>query len=205
MGPVGGHIIDRLIPWYASLVGVMMLVLFQSVQVGAGGIHIAAVIVSTFGLDVFCQMVQVSLTTAIFGYGIYHLSQFTLRSYSAPQNLDLCESKAQCGVDPMRKKYMFLHKSWFKQSFLQIFIGQVIGTSVGTHIFVNFGWRAGAALSMGFYAWGIFLLLIRGPHCKRYTWFGYEGGLEARKKVVAERQRLEEEKEKETASSFPLI
>ena len=75
---------------------------------------------------------------------------------------------------------------------------------MGTHIFINFGWRAGAALSMGFYAWGIFLLLIRGPHCKRYTWFGYEGGLEARKKVVAERQRLEEEKERETASSFPL-
>jgi len=48
---------------------------------------------------------------------------------------------------------------------------------------------------MGFYAWGIFLPLIRGPHYKRYTWFGYEGGLEARKKVVAERQRLEEEKE----------
>lgn len=70
MGPVGGHIIDRLIPWYASLVGVMMLVLFQSVQVGAGGIHIAAVIVSTFGLDVFRQMLQVSLTTAIFGYGV---------------------------------------------------------------------------------------------------------------------------------------
>ena len=57
---------------------------------------------------------------------------------------------------------------------------------------------------MGFYAWGIFLLLIRGPHCKRYTWFGYEGGLEARKKVVEERKRLEEEKEKAVASSFPL-
>ena len=55
---------------------------------------------------------------------------------------------------------------------------------------------------MGFYAWGIFLLLIRGPHCKRYTWFGYEGGLEARKKVVAERDRLEEEKEREIASSL---
>ena len=105
MGPVGGHIIDRLVPWYASLVGVMMLVLFQSVQVGAGGIHIAAVIVSTFGLDVFRQMLQVSLTTAIFGYGFCHLSQFTLRSYF-PQNLDLCESKAQCGVDPMRKNYL---------------------------------------------------------------------------------------------------
>ena len=75
-----------------------------------------------------------------------------------------------------------------------------------THIFITYGWRAGAALSMGFYAWGIFLLLIRGPHCKRYTWFGYEGGLEARKKVVAERKRLKEleEKEREIASSFPL-
>ena len=87
MGPVGGHIIDRLIPWYASLVGVMMLVLFQSVQVGAGGIHIAAVIVSTFGLDVFRQMLQVSLTTAIFGYGFYHLSQFTFRSYFSPPSI----------------------------------------------------------------------------------------------------------------------
>jgi len=203
MGPVAGHIIDRLIPWYASLVGVMMLVLLQSVQLGAGGIHIAAVIVSTFGLDVFRQMLQVSLTTAIFGYGFRHLSHFTLRSYFPPKNLNLSESKAQCGVNPMRKKYMFLDKSWFKQFFLQNFIGQVIGTSVGTHIFINFGWRAGAALSMGFYAWATFLLLIRGPHCKRYTWFGYEGGLEARK-VAAERGRLEEEKEREITSSFPL-
>ena len=91
MGPVGGHIIDRLIPWYASLVGVMMLVLFQSVQVGAGGIHIAAVIVSTFGLDVFRQMLQVSLTTAIFGYGFHHLSQCTRRSYSPLESRPLRE------------------------------------------------------------------------------------------------------------------
>jgi hypothetical protein len=33
--------------------------------------------------------------------------------------------------------------------------------------------------------------LLRGPHCKQYTWFGYEGGLEARKSVVDERKRLE--------------
>jgi hypothetical protein len=24
-------------------------------------------------------------------------------------------------------------------------------------------------------------MLIRGPHCSRYTWFGYEGGLRLRK------------------------
>jgi len=85
MGPVGGHIIDRLIPWYASLVGVMMLVLFQSVQVGAGGIHIAAVIVSTFGLDIFRQMLQVSLTTAIFGYGCRHLCYLHFAHSSSPR------------------------------------------------------------------------------------------------------------------------
>jgi len=93
-GPVGGHIIDRLIPWYASLVGVIMLVIFQSVQVGAGGIHIAAVIISTFGLDVFRQMVQVSLTTTIFGYGFHCLCiSISATLIFPPQNLDLCESK----------------------------------------------------------------------------------------------------------------
>jgi hypothetical protein len=71
MGPVAGHIIDRLVPWYASLFGILMLVLFQSIQIGAGGISVAAVIISTFGLDIFRQMVQVSLTTAIFGYGVH--------------------------------------------------------------------------------------------------------------------------------------
>ena len=91
MSPVVGHVIDRLIPWYAALIAVMMLVLFQSIQVGAGGIHIAAVIVSTFGLDVFCQMLQVSMTTAIFGYGFHHLPQCTLRSYSPLESRPLRE------------------------------------------------------------------------------------------------------------------
>jgi len=67
--------------------------------------------------------------------------------------------------------------------FLQIFIGQVMGTSVGTHIFVHYGWRATAVFSMGLYGWQVFVLLLRGPHCKRYTWFGYEGGLEAKRKT----------------------
>jgi len=70
----------------------------------------------------------------------------------------------------------------------------VIGTSVGTQVFVKFGWRAAATLNMAFYAFQLFVLLLRGPHCKQYTWFGYEGGLEARKNVVGERKRLEEQK-----------
>ena len=66
MGPVGGYIVDRLVPWYASLFAILMLVLFQSIQWGAGGICVAAVIVCTFGLNIFRQMIQVSLSTVIF-------------------------------------------------------------------------------------------------------------------------------------------
>ena len=73
----------------------------------------------------------------------------------------------------------------------QIFIGQVIGTSVGTLVFVKFGWRAAAALNMALYGFQFLVLLLRGPHCKQYTWFGYEGGLEPRKFVLEERKRLE--------------
>jgi len=67
MGPVVGRLIDRLLPWFTSLFAICMLLVFQSVQAGAGGINIAAVIVAILGLDVFRQMLQVSLTTTIFG------------------------------------------------------------------------------------------------------------------------------------------
>ena len=113
MGPVGGHIIDCLIPWYASLVGVIMLALFQSVQLGAGGIHIAAVIVCAFGLDVFRQMLEVSLTTAIFGYGFRHLSQFTLRSHPPPRISTSARARLNA-VSILCVRNICLHKSWFK-------------------------------------------------------------------------------------------
>jgi hypothetical protein len=67
LGPLGGRIIDKLVPWYASLFSAIMLACFQSVQTGAGGISIAAVVISTLGLDIFRQTLQVSLTTAVFG------------------------------------------------------------------------------------------------------------------------------------------
>jgi hypothetical protein len=66
MGPFVGRVIDRLIPWYASLCGVLMLLVFQAIQTGAGGINVGAVIIAAFGLDIFRQMLQVSLTTAVF-------------------------------------------------------------------------------------------------------------------------------------------
>jgi hypothetical protein len=50
------------------------------------------------------------------------------------------------------------------------------GTTVGTQIFTRYGWRAGALLSLGWMGIQILLLVARGPHCDRYTWFGYQGG-----------------------------
>ena len=65
-GPFSGRIIDKLVPWYVSLIGICALLVFQAIQVAAGGIHVAVVIVYTFGLDVFRQSLQVSLSTAVF-------------------------------------------------------------------------------------------------------------------------------------------
>lgn len=67
-----------------------------------------------------------------------------------------------------------------------------MGTAAGTRIFLQFGWRPAAAFSLGLYVFQIGVLLCRGPHCERYTWLGYEGGLESRKSVVEARKRKEE-------------
>lgn len=44
---------------------------------------------------------------------------------------------------------------------------------------------------MAWFGFQLFMLFLRGPHVKRYTWFGYEGGLEARKSVVTAREMAE--------------
>ena len=75
-----------------------------------------------------------------------------------------------------------------------------MGSSVGSHIFLTYGWRAGAGFSSGLYGFQLCILFLRGPHCKRHTWFGYEGGWEARKTVVEKRRRLEAEMRSERSS-----
>ena len=67
-----------------------------------------------------------------------------------------------------------------------------MGTAAGTHVFVHYGWRAAAGLNLGWYGLQILFLLLRGPHCSRHTWFGYEGGIEARKSVIDEKKRMKE-------------
>ena len=67
LGPFVGRGVDHLVSWYATLFAILMTILFQSIQTGAGDINVAAVVIATIGLDVFQQMIQVSLTTVIFG------------------------------------------------------------------------------------------------------------------------------------------
>ena len=72
----------------------------------------------------------------------------------------------------------------------QVFVGQIMGTAVGTKVFVTYGWRPAAALSVGWTAFTLIVMLVRGPHCARHTWFGYEGGMRMRKDVPAETPRV---------------
>ncbi|PFH53291.1 hypothetical protein AMATHDRAFT_137836 [Amanita thiersii Skay4041] len=168
MGPLVGRAIDHLVPWYASLLSITCLIIFQSIQVGAGGINISAVIISTLGLDVFRQMLQVSLTTAVF---------------------------AICASARSRLNALLI---------LSLFIGQVMGTSVGTEVFVKYGWRAGAALSLGWYGFQLIILMSRGPHCERFTWLGWEGGAEARKSVVDRRKNENKRQKQDVEPGVPV-
>ncbi|KAJ6609145.1 major facilitator superfamily domain-containing protein [Mycena sp. CBHHK59/15] len=138
-GPVMGRFIDRLVPWYSQLSAVILLGIFNTIQMGAGGISVAAVIVVAFALNLFRQLLQAALAT-------------TVLSISDEARGRLNAVNVLC-----------------------IFLGQVMGTSVGSHIYLQHGWRACAALSVGLSGWQLFVLLARGPHCPRYTWFGYKG------------------------------
>ncbi|KAJ7162861.1 major facilitator superfamily domain-containing protein [Mycena filopes] len=159
-GPLVGRLIDQLIPWYASLVAVILLFCFQAIQVGAGDTSIGAVVVAIIGLDVFRQMLQMSLATSILTIST------TARA---------------------RLNAIFV---------VFLFIGQLMGTAAGTEIYTAYGWRASAALNLGFYVWILVVIMLRGPHCARYTWFGFEGGWEYRKSVVEAREKAAEADEK---------
>ena len=64
--PFAGHLVDRMMPWWTAVISTVFLLVFQAVQTGAGGINVAAVIISCFGLDLFRQIQGVSLSTIIF-------------------------------------------------------------------------------------------------------------------------------------------
>ena len=66
-----------------------------------------------------------------------------------------------------------------------------MGTAVGSKVFTEHGWRADAALNLAFTGFTLVVLFLRGPHCPRYTWIGWQGGFELRKSRVVARQERE--------------
>ncbi|KAF9047971.1 major facilitator superfamily domain-containing protein [Rhodocollybia butyracea] len=59
---------------------------------------------------------------------------------------------------------------------VSLFLGQVMGTSAGSEVFLKFGWRACYGLSLAWTGLQVLSLLTRGPHTPHHVWFGYEGG-----------------------------
>ncbi|TFY82166.1 hypothetical protein EWM64_g1844 [Hericium alpestre] len=156
MAPLIGRFIDRLVPWYSALLGTILLITFWAIETGAAGINIAAVVVVCLGLDFSDTMQQLSLMSSVLSI-----------EEGARSRLNAVIILA---VRPQ------LYHNFVKLTIYQKFIGQLIGTSVSTKIYVDDGWRPAAAFGLGCMGLQLLLLLLRGPHCERYTWLGYQGG-----------------------------
>ncbi|CAL1706610.1 unnamed protein product [Somion occarium] len=138
--PFTGRLVDTLHPYFSVLISTILLLIVWAIETGAGGITVAAVVITCFGIDVFRQMQQVSLTNWVFGL----------------------ETDARARLNAIL--------------LISLFIGQVMGTSVGSLVFVNHGWRPAAGLGLGWEGFCLLVLLARGPNAGRYTWIGWEGG-----------------------------
>ncbi|QRV93428.1 major facilitator superfamily transporter [Ceratobasidium sp. AG-Ba] len=137
--PFIGRFVDKLNGWIATLIAILLGIVFQAIFTGAAGIHLAAIIIVCFGLDVAIQMNQVSNSSRI--YAIEPLARARMNAV-----LVIC-----------------------------LFLGQVMGTSVGTQVYLKYGWRYSGVLALGFQGLMIVLLLLRGPHAPRKLWFGWSG------------------------------
>lgn len=88
----------------------------------------------------------------------------------------------------------------------QVFLGQITGTSVGSDVFVGYGWRADSALFMAMYIFQLTILTLRGPHCPGNRWFGYKGGLGFWKTLPSKQSQLTSSDDPENAGcAHPVV
>ncbi|KAJ7148758.1 MFS DHA1 protein [Mycena crocata] len=66
MTPVFGRLVDGLVPWMGTLVGMLLVIASQLIQTFAGELHIAAVVIATILLDFGAQGLQVSVVAGVF-------------------------------------------------------------------------------------------------------------------------------------------
>ena len=62
---------------------------------------------------------------------------------------------------------------------ISIFVGQTVGSAVGSAVYLDSGWRANAGMCAGFVGAAMLVTLARGPHSKK--WLGWDGGHALRK------------------------
>ncbi|KAJ7694839.1 MFS DHA1 protein [Mycena rosella] len=152
MSPVVGRLSDGLVPWMATLGGILFVIVSQIIQTFAGQLSVAAVVIATILLDLGAQTTQVSMIAGIFSI--------------APE---------------ARARFNAL-------LILSIFLGSVMGTAVGTKLFVEGGYKLSSGVRIAFGGVELLLLVVRGPHVARTTWIGWEGGMELRKRDEAKRE-----------------
>ena len=70
-------------------------------------------------------------------------------------------------------------------NYSQLFVGQVMGTAVGSLLFTKYGWRPSAAVSLAWAGFMLFAIFLRGPNLPCYAWLGYAGGIRPRRREIS--------------------
>ena len=65
VAPLAGRVTDKFVAWFVTLVATTGSLVFYSIQLGAGGLNVAAVVIACFGIDALRQTQQVSITTGV--------------------------------------------------------------------------------------------------------------------------------------------
>ncbi|KAF8757034.1 MFS general substrate transporter [Rhizoctonia solani] len=156
--PLVGRFVDKLDGWTTTMIAIMGGIGFQAIYTGAAGINIGCRcrMLRDLGIDVASQMNQVSNSSRI--YALVHNYAF----------LNHFNHTLPSSIEPLARARM---NAVF---IISLFLGQVMGTSVGTQVYLKYGWRPSGALALGFYGLQLILLFIRGPKVGRKTWLGWK-------------------------------
>ncbi|EXJ88008.1 hypothetical protein A1O1_04935 [Capronia coronata CBS 617.96] len=76
---------------------------------------------------------------------------------------------------------------------VSVFVGQLIGTAVGNHLYADGGWTSSGSASVGFVVAALVVCCLRGPHEK--GWLGWRGGYNMRKHVPRKPDKVEKDQE----------
>ncbi|KAG8906717.1 hypothetical protein FRB99_006315 [Tulasnella sp. 403] len=158
--PLVGRLIDGLVYWVGVLIAISILLVGQVVMSAAGGLSIGAIIVG-------CISMSGPLAPSRTGTDRPTTSEAVDIGVQMQQ---VAATSRIYEIDPalrarMNAVYM-----------IAAFIGQVVGSAVGSQIFLNKGWRTAYCAAIGFVGFMLLVLLAKGPHSARYVWVGWDGG-----------------------------